>query len=256
MTPTGLPSTILIMRSSAGMLATYCCELTMTRCSVLVLHGRIAGLDEDLFAVLAQAAPAAANVATGSTARVRGRSPNMVSIAVPLYLSVRRRASVTSAAEAIASVVGAPGTWSCLDWLRSRPRRRCRPSWPDPRERRPSRLVATAEEDRLNFRRAQFAQFAAVGDALGIPVDRIRRSGERVVPITKHSTRLKGRHIPPRPRRPLSSLLRLKILRLGCSRFFCAQKHGLHPTRASSAAPRGLAGVKDKVSGRFAKSCG
>jgi hypothetical protein len=51
------------MRSSAGMLATYCCDLTMTRRSVFVLHGRIAGLDEDLFAVLAQAAPAAANVA-------------------------------------------------------------------------------------------------------------------------------------------------------------------------------------------------
>jgi hypothetical protein len=40
-----------------------------------------------------------------------------------------------------------------FDGRRSWPHRRCWPARPDLGDRRPSRLVATAEEDRLRFRR-------------------------------------------------------------------------------------------------------
>ena len=46
-------------------------------------------------------------------------------------------------------------------------------SWPDLGARWPSRLVATAAEGRLSFQRDLLTSFAAVSDALGIPIDRM-----------------------------------------------------------------------------------
>jgi hypothetical protein len=53
---------------------------------------------------------------------------------------------------------------------RSRSHRRCWPSGPHLGERWPSRLVATAEEDRLSFRRNPHTSFAAASDCRTIAI--------------------------------------------------------------------------------------